>query len=72
MKQQQITKIYNSVINDLHFMIGIFATDKKELTFEEWEILISNANGNREIAEVCVDGYFDGNGSKYLKDLLNK
>jgi len=72
MNQQQVIKVYNTVTMDLHLQNGIFATDKKELTFKEWEILISSAKGNREIAEVCVDGYFDGNGSKYLKELLNK
>jgi len=67
------SKIYSKVVTDIALKRkGIKAEKESELTKKNWKVLIENAGGDRTIAELSVEGYFNGNGSEALEEYLGE
>jgi len=63
------TQLYNAVITDIALnRNGIKAKSKNKLTKKNWDVLIANANGDSQLAQLAVDGYFDSAGSDYVEE----
>lgn len=64
-----LTQRYNWVITDIALKRkGIKAESLDQLTKANWDILIANAHGDVQFANLAVCGYFDQVGSEYLEE----